>query len=214
MLVVEGERGVAGRHVQAAPAVAQGRTVGGQGCAARGHSHGPRVVRCVCHVVPSQVVLEGSGRSNQDSWKRENTYLWHEDRIVVPSDRIRALLKCSHESSSHFGADRTLKLFKRSLHSTWSDDQLRKTLQLIVDKCRCQSCKPADIKNRGLYSTLPIPHCANSALYVDYTEMPKFGGYDTALVVTCGLTKFTWVFPCTKPITGEETIKILLEQWF
>ena len=38
--------------------------------------------------------------------------------------------------------------------------------------------------------------------------MPKFGGYDYALVVTCGLTRFTRVFPCNKHITGEETIKI------
>ena len=44
--------------------------------------------------------------------------------------------------------------------------------------------------------------------------MPKFGGYDFALVVTCGLTRFTRVFPCTKHITAEETIKILLEEWF
>ena len=47
-----------------------------------------------------------------------------------------------------------------------------------------------------------------------YTEMPKFGGYDFALVVICALTRFTRVFPCTKHITGEETIKILLEEWF
>ena len=44
--------------------------------------------------------------------------------------------------------------------------------------------------------------------------MPKFGGYDIALVVTCGLTRFTRVFSCTKHITGEETIRILLEEWF
>ena len=89
-----------------------------------------------------------------------------------------------------------------------------KTLRLIVDKCPCPSCKPEDIGDRGLYSTFSIPHCANSVLYVDYTKMPKFGGYDLALVVTCGLTRFTRVFPCTKHITGEETIKILLEEWF
>ena len=42
--------------------------------------------------------------------------------------------------------------------------------------------------------------------------MPKFWGYDFALVVTCGLTRVTRVFPCTKNIAGEETIKILLEE--
>ena len=44
--------------------------------------------------------------------------------------------------------------------------------------------------------------------------MPKFGGYDFALVVTCGLTRFSRVFPCTRHITREETIRILLEEWF
>ena len=149
---------------------------------------------------------------NQEQWKRDKSYFWHEDRIVVPSDRVPALLKWTHESSSHVGADRTLRLFKQWFHTTWTDDQLRKTLQLIVDKCPCRSCKPGDIRDRGLYSTLP--KCANSVLYVDYMEMLKFGDYHFALVVTGGLTRCTRVFPCTKHITGEETIKILLEEWF
>ena len=144
---------------------------------------------------------------NQDQWKRDNSYLWHEDGIVVPSDRVPALLKWTHESSGHVGVDRTLRLFNQWFHTTWTDNQLRKALQPIVDKCPCRSCKPGDIRNRGLYSTLPILHCANSVLYVDYTEMPRFGGYDFALVVTCGLIRSTRVFPCTKHITGEETIR-------
>ena len=83
-----------------------------------------------------------------------------------------------------------------------------------LEKEECRSCKPGDIRDRGLYVALLIPHSANSVLYVDYTGMPKFGNYNFALVVTCGLTRFTRVFPCTKHITGEETIQILLEEWF
>ena len=30
---------------------------------------------------------------NQEQWKRDKTYLWHEDQIVVPSDRIPGLRK-------------------------------------------------------------------------------------------------------------------------
>ena len=144
---------------------------------------------------------------NKEQWKQDKTYLWHEDRIVLPSDRIPVLLKWTHESSGLVGANRTLRLFTQWFHSAQTDDQQRKTLQPIVDNCPCRSCRPGDIRDRGLYSTLPIPHCAN-------TEMPKFGGYDVALVVPCGLTRFTRVYPCTKHITGEETIKILLEGWF
>ena len=129
---------------------------------------------------------------------------------MVPSDRVPALLKWTHESSGHVGADRTLRLFKQWFHTTWSDDQLRKTLQPFVDKCPCRACKPGAIRDRGLYSTLPIHHCANGVFYVDYTEMPKLGGYDFALAVTCGLTRFGPVFPCTKHITGEE-IRVLKE---
>ena len=151
---------------------------------------------------------------NQEQWKRDKTYLWQEDRKVLPSNRLSAMLKWTHESSGHVGANRTLKLFKKWFHSTWTDDQLRKILRPIVDKCLCWSCKPGDIRDRCLYSTLPIPLCANSVLFVDYTDMPKVGGYDFALLVTCGLTRVTRVFPRTKHITGEETIKILLEEWF
>ena len=64
---------------------------------------------------------------NQEQWKRDKTWLWHGDRILVPSDRIPAPLKWTHESCGHAGADGTLKLFKKWFHSMWSDDQLRKT---------------------------------------------------------------------------------------
>ena len=94
----------------------------------------------------------------------------------MPSERIPALLKWTHESSGHVGADRTLKLFKKWFPSTWSDEELRKNPQPIVDKCPFRSCKPWDIRDRGLYSALPIPHSANSVLYVDCTEMPEFWG--------------------------------------
>ena len=33
-------------------------------------------------------------------------------------------------------------------------------------------------------------------------------------MVTCGLSCFICVFPCIKKITGEETVKMLVEQWF
>ena len=59
---------------------------------------------------------------NQEQWKRDKTYLWHEDRIVVPSDRVLALFKWTHESSGHVGANRTLEPFKQWFHSTRTDD--------------------------------------------------------------------------------------------
>ena len=50
---------------------------------------------------------------NQEQCKRDKTDLWHEHRLVVPSDHIPALLKWTHESSGHVGAYYTLKLLKQ-----------------------------------------------------------------------------------------------------
>ena len=91
---------------------------------------------------------------NKEHWKRNKTYLLHDGQIVVPRDRFSALPRWTHESSGHVGADLTLKLFKKWFHSTWSDDQLQKALQPILDKCRCRCSKPGDIMDGGLYSTL------------------------------------------------------------
>ena len=88
-------------------------------------------------------------------------------------------------------------------------------MQSIVDSCGCHASKRSDSRDQGLVSSLPIPYCANSLLYVDFIySPPKFGGYDSCLVVTCSLNRFTRAFPCNKKITGERTVKTLVEQWF
>ena len=66
----------------------------------------------------------------------------------------------------------------------------------IVDSCGCHASKQSNSRDRGLVCSLPIPYCANSLLYMDFIHgLPKFGGYDICLVVTCSLTHFTSVFP-------------------
>ena len=62
--------------------------------------------------------------------------------------------------------------------------------------------------------TFPIRHCASSVLCVDNTDMPKPGGNNFVLVVTCEFNRFRPVFPCHKLITRKETIKNLPEEQF
>ena len=88
-------------------------------------------------------------------------------------------------------------------------------MQTIVDACGSHASKQSDSRDRKLVFSLPIPYCINSLLYVDFIHgLPRFGGYDSCLVVTCGLSCFTRVFPCNKKLTGEQTVKMLVEQWF
>ena len=74
-------------------------------------------------------------------------------------------------------------------------------MQSIVDSCGCQASKQSNSLRRGPVSSLPIPYCHNSLLYVYFIHgLPKFVGYDSCLVVTCGLTRFT---PATKRSQGN-----------
>ena len=45
-------------------------------------------------------------------------------------------------------------------------------------------------------------------------SLSHFSGYDSCLGVTCGLSHFTRVFLCNKKLTSEQTVKMLVEQWF
>ena len=87
-------------------------------------------------------------------------------------------------------------------------------MQPIVDSFGCQASKHSDSRDRGPVFSLPIDFCANSLLYMDFIHgLPKFGCYDSCLVVTCGLTRFSRALPCNKKVTGEQTVKGLVEQW-
>ena len=133
----------------------------------------------------------------------------------MPEARLHGRLQWSHLSSGHTGADRSVDLFRECFYSGLTLTELRSRMQTIVDACGCHTRKQSDSRDRGLISSLPIPYYTNSLLYVDFIHgLPRFGGYDSCLVVTCGLSCFTRVFPCNKQITCEQTVKMLVEQWF
>ena len=133
----------------------------------------------------------------------------------MPEARLGGCLQWCHLSSGHTGANRSVDFFREYFYSGLILTELRSRRQTIGDACGCHASKKSDSRDRGLIFSLPIPYCTNSLLYVDFIHgLPPFGGYDSCLVVTCGLSRFTRVFPCNKKITGEQTVKMLVEQWF
>ena len=99
-------------------------------------------------------------------------------------------------------------------YTTMDVGELLKTLRSITDACPCKANKQSDVRDRGLYSSLPIPYCRNSLLYVDFVAQKKFGGYNNVLVVTCALTQYTQVYPFNTKCTSEDVVKTLVETWF
>ena len=164
-----------------------------------------------------QTLITGLGPRVIDGhqWYKNNQYLFNEDRTVVPEARPDGCPQWSHLSSGHTGANRSGEFFRECFYSDLTLTELRSRMQTITDASGCHASKQSDSRDRGLVFSLPIPYCTNSPLYVDFIHgLPRFGGYDSCLVVTCGLSHFTRVFPCNKEITGEQTVKMLVEQWF
>ena len=127
----------------------------------------------------------------------------------MPEAQLDGCLQWSDLSSGHTGGNRSVELFRECFYSSVSLTELRSRMQTIVDACGCHASKQSDSRDRGLISSLPIPNCTNPLRYLDFTHgLPRFGGYDRCLVVTCGLSRFTCVFPCSKKTTGEQIVKI------
>ena len=148
-------------------------------------------------------------------WYKKNEYLFYEDGRVVPEARLERCLQWSHLRSGHTGANRPVDFFRECFYSDPTPTELRTCMQTIVDGCGCHASKESHSMDRGRIFSLPIPYCTNSLLYVDFIHgLPSISGYDSCLVVTCGMSEFTGVFPCNKKLTGEQTVKMLVEQWF
>ena len=104
-------------------------------------------------------------------WYKSNQYLFYEERTVVPDARLDGCLRWSHLSSGHTG------FFRECFYSSLTLTELRSRMQTIVDACDCHASKQSDSRDRGLISSLPIPYCADSLLYVDFIHgLPRFGG--------------------------------------
>ena len=122
-------------------------------------------------------------------WYENNQCLFYEDHIVVPEAGRDRCLQWSHLSSGHTGANRSVDFFREGFYSNLTLTELRSRMPTIVDACGCHASKQSDSRDRGLISSLPIPYCANSLLYVDFIHgIPRFGGYDSCLEFTCGLS--------------------------
>ena len=111
-----------------------------------------------------------------------NEYLYDDDLIIVPEARVDSCLQWAHLSSGHTGCNRSVEFFRESFSSRLVCVELFGRMQPIVASCGRRASKKRDSRDRGLVSTLPIPYCAHSLLYVDFIpRLPKRGGCDSCL---------------------------------
>ena len=98
-------------------------------------------------------------------------------------------------------------------HSRLTHTELKSRMQSIVDCCGCHASKQRDSRDRGLISTLPIPHCANSLSYVDYINtLPRFEAMSVVWLSPV-VRHISLVHPRNKNVTQEQSVKDFVEQW-
>ena len=121
------------------------------------------------------------------------------------------MLEWAHEAVGHPGVERTLWFFQKYFFAKSSDACLKRILSEIVAECPCTKAKPNTAPARGEVRRLPIPNQMKSILYVDFIELARFAGHDSALLVTDGLSRYSRVYPLTKKVEGEQVLKEIFE---
>ena len=140
--------------------------------------------------------------------------LFCETKKVVPKEKIQKVLSWCHEVNGHPGPEKTILFFAQKFHSELGKKALLDLVKPLCENCEvCLKSKPNTQKDRGLVGALPIPPLANDIVFVDFIQMDDCDNYNYVLTIVDGLTKFVKFVPCTKNISGEDTLKLILRDW-
>ena len=147
-------------------------------------------------------------------WFRTDGKLFCERKLVIPLKRVDEVLKVSHESNNHPGAERTLLFFLGNFYCSLSRTELFQKCKNLCDACAvCLLSKPNRSTDRGEISSLSIPQICNDLVYIDFIQMDPYNNFDYILTIVDALSRFVQFIPCQKGITGEGTLKLILERW-
>jgi transposase InsO family protein len=145
---------------------------------------------------------------------RTEKHIFCERRLMVPHAHLHRILSWCHTSNGHPASDRTVHFFLKSFFTPLTRQQLLDMSNSLFGSCpTCLLSKPNTAPDRGLLSALPIPQIANDILFIDFIDMPQFNHFNYILTIVDSLTRFTHFIPCTKNITGEGTLRLLLTEW-
>ena len=140
--------------------------------------------------------------------------LFCERKKVIPKICLQKTLKWCHDVNGHPGVERTIMFFSRMFFSQMPKKALVEEAKKIVTTCEvCLRSKPNNAPDRGLISALPIPQVANDLIYIDFVSMDPYNQHNYVLTIVDALTKFVKFIPCTKNISGEDTLKLILKEW-
>ena len=119
-----------------------------------------------------------------------------------------------HIAQGDPGIAGTVWAFLARFHTREVKRRIIEEVTKMVSKCKvCIKSKPNNVEDRGLFGVLLIPSVANDIIYVDFTAMDPYGGFDMVLSIVCGLSRFCQFIPCKKSMDGQAAYKLLWTHW-
>ena len=158
--------------------------------------------------------------SEPDQWpagyKVFDRKLYFREKLCIPEDILRDVLRAHHEWLGHLGNDRlSLEVDRR--YELPSGYDLRKVLQNIKRHCLvCQACDRPNWASKGRLAMTPIPERFMASVCLDVFSMPivEWQGafYDAFLMCVDRHSGWMIVKPTRKAgLTGEKAAHLLLD---
>ena len=145
---------------------------------------------------------------------RTDALLFCEKKLVIPNALIDEALREEHSSGGHGGVEKTVWGFLSRYHIALDRKSLIEKTKNILRGCRpCLLSKPNSSGDRGLVGSFPIPALVNDVVFIDFTEVDAFNGFDYVMSIVDGLSRFAQFVPTKKTITGEGAFKLLFQNW-
>jgi hypothetical protein len=134
--------------------------------------------------------------------------------VVAPLSKLKDVLHWCHTNNGYSSLEKTLLFFLRYFLAEKTKDKLMMLCKELFQVCEvCLRSKPNNAPDRGLVSCLPIPQMSNQLLYIDFVAMDISNSFDYVLTIVDALTRFVRFVPCNKNITGEGTLKLIMNEW-
>ena len=164
-------------------------------------------------LLPIPKIGKNSQKEDFGLFFKTKEHIFCERKLLVPHAHMHRILQWCHTTNGHPSPDRTVFFFLKSFFTPLTRQELLDMSKSLFGSCEaCLRSKPNTAPERGILSTLPIPQVANDTLYIDFIDMTPHNNFNYVLTIVDSLTRFTLFIPCTKNITGEGTLKIILSE--